>query len=177
MANKITTDYIYDNRSAYKASQDFHNGKKNELFAMRALVDYYFLRGIRCDFDYVDDQEEWLDNRVHNKPDFFFYRGIPNGKKYSLEVKFCTTGRFYNDSIYIKPSPFWTSRKHPEIYPNFMVLVATKNQFTIIRDWEFKEECLGVSKQWSTDKFQKKVYKFSVNRKWYKWDYEIDSLL
>lgn len=102
--------YAIDNCTEEKAQADFNDGKKNERAVMVALVDYYFSRGINCRFSAIDDQEEWLDNKKHTLPDFYFHRS-DSGKLFSVEVKFSTTGNFLNDLIYIKPQPFWTCKK------------------------------------------------------------------
>lgn len=165
--------YAIDNRTETKAQQDFNNGKKNELAVMVALVDYYFLRGIKCRFEAIDQDESWLDDRQHTLPDFYFFRG-DNSKLFSVEVKFSTTGSFLNDLIYIKPQPFWTCKKYPKPYPNFIAVVATKNRFTVIDASEFSDDKLGVAKEWSTNDFEKQVFKFSTKRRWFYWDNIID---
>jgi hypothetical protein len=163
--------YAIDNRTEEKAHQDFNQGKKNERAVMTALVDYYFLRGIKCRFRAIDEYEEWLDDRKHTLPDFYFFKG---DKLFSVEVKFSTTGNFLNDLIYIKPNPFWTCKKYPNPYPNFKAIVATKSRFTVIDASEFTEDKLSVAQEWSADDFEKMVFKFPVKRRWFYWDNIID---
>jgi len=168
----LINEYIFDNRSARKASNDYRIGKENEVKAIDALVDYYIARGIVCSYRPIDPNEGWLDGSYHAYPDFYFFKG--ESEIFTVEVKFSTTGNFNNDMIFVKPNPFWTSNKDQSRFPNFLTLVATDHNFTIIKAAEFTKDKLQVAEEWSTADFKKKVYKFTINRKWLNWVTEIE---
>lgn len=165
-------EYILDNRSAKKASYDYRIGKINELKAIEALVDFYIVKGIVTNYQPINSYETWLDGDYHNEPDFYFFKG--EDQVFSIEVKFSNTGNFFNDLIYIKPNPFWISQKYPSTYPNFKVLVATSEHFTIIDAKEFTPDKLKIAEEWSNENYQKKVYKFSTKREWFDWVFQIE---
>lgn len=161
----MNNQYIFDNRSEYKAKNDYRIGKENELLAINALVDFYASKAIACSFQSINPYESWLDGEVHTTPDFYFFKGK---EIHTLEVKFSTTGNFHNDTIFIKPAPFFTCKDNPT-YPNFKALVCTEEKFTIIGSDEFTYDKLQQALEWSSGDYVKKAFKFPIERKWYNW--------
>jgi hypothetical protein len=161
-----SNQYIFDNRSEHKAANDYRIGKENELLAINGLVDFYASKDIACSFQSINPYESWLDGEVHTTPDFYFFKGK---EIHTLEVKFSTTGNFLNDTIFVKPAPFFTCKDNPSRFPNFKTLVATDDKFTIIDAKEFTNDKLQQALEWSSGQMVKKAIKFPIERKWYEW--------
>lgn len=129
-------DKIMDGRTPFKAGRNYEISKYNEEVSIQGLSVVAGLgHGIEdVWYEKIDENEEWIDGKMHVKPDFFFYIRDVDGvvKKWTIEVKTTSYPTFLNEEIIIKAPQVWSCKNNIEEFPRPYILACTNREFALI---------------------------------------------
>lgn len=128
---------ILDGRTRFQAGKNYKISTHNEMVAMQGLESSLSLKyGVMNVWsEKIDDKEEWLDGRIHVKPDYFLYANVEGKdeiKKWTIEVKTTPYKHFYNDEIIVKAPQVWTCKYNRNDFPIPYVLASTETIYALI---------------------------------------------
>lgn len=127
---------ILDSRTPFQASENYRIAKHNEKVTATGFGTVLGMRVGRDNYEWekIDEEEKWLDGKVHIRPDYYLYIDRDGEiKKWTIEIKTTSYDSFLDDEIIVKAPQVWTCKNHPDKFPNPYVLVATNQRFALIK--------------------------------------------
>lgn len=168
---KIVTDRLRDTRSTKKLYQDFNTNMKREVLVMKALSAYHYAYGYETWYEKIDtNEQQGIDlnaTTYRANPDYYYYLNQDGIERtYTYEIKCSDTGKFIDDTVFVKRPAIWTMTNDKFVFPNGSLLVATQSKFAIMKASIVSEYPEIETEYWGN----KKLFHIPVEDfKWHSW--------